>query len=60
MSESLVSLGLDKPKKLGFKELCMTAIWATLALCIGLSVASSIQSAEQLSTGSMSVQSQGL
>ena len=60
MSESLVSLGLDKPKRIGFKELCMTAIWATLALCIGLSVASSIQAADQLSTSSVTVQSQGL
>ena len=58
MSEMLVSLGLDKPKKIGLKQICMTVILAALALFIGLSVASSLQAADKLAFETM--QSQGL
>jgi Na+/H+-dicarboxylate symporter len=60
MSETLVSLGLEKPKKLGFKELCITAVWATLALFVGLSVATSVQAADDLNSAASMTQSQGL
>lgn len=58
MSEMLVSLGLEKPKKIGLKQICMTVILAALALFIGLSVASSLQAADKLAFETM--QSQGL
>ena len=58
MSELLVGLGLDKPKKIGIKQICMTVILAALALFIGLSVASSLQAADKLAFEPS--QSQGL
>lgn len=60
MSELLVGLGLEKPKKMGFKETVTTVIIAALALFIGLSVASSIQASDVSSYKTSTLPSQGL
>ena len=46
MSTALVELGYQRPKiklKMSLKELCIAAIWAALAVMVGMGVVGSVQ-----------------
>ena len=46
MSAALVEMGFQRPKlksKMSFKDLCITVLWAALAVMVGMGVVSSVQ-----------------
>ena len=46
MSATLVEMGFQRPKvkaRMSLKDLCITALWAALAVMVGMGVVSSVQ-----------------
>lgn len=46
MSAALVEMGYQRPKiksKLSLKDMCITVLWAALAVMVGMGVVSSVQ-----------------
>ena len=46
MSATLVEMGFQRPKiksKMSLKDLCITMLWAALAIMVGMGVVSSVQ-----------------
>ncbi len=59
MSTALVKLGFQKPKqrfRVSAKEMCITAIWAAMALLIGMGIVRSLQTASPSGIQSSSIQ----
>jgi len=63
MSLALVELGFERPKdkyKFNVRDTIVAVAWASLVILVGMSIASSIQSSNQVAYEHVSSASQGL